>query len=498
MSQREEGALPVAVLKPAWFPRRALPSMAALWWAFPAMAALLVFYLVLVQPLLYPAVNVIVQFRQGAGVAQGDKVRFLGVDLGRVERVALKRGADSGEWVVEAGLNLDGEYLHLLAEDSLFWVERPVVGLSGVRGLDTLTKGTYIGFRPGLSERRSGRFLGSMEPPPTSVLSPDGLRIILESQEKAGLIPGSSVSFRGFQVGQIETVSLSRDSAVVESSAYIFPEFKNLIRANTVFWPMSSLNTGAEIFGFKTLQFDLNLPGLGGVALSTPTNAGPMARQGDRFTLKPQEEAKKKQETWLAFRPNIPLGQVEDGGAAEQIPLRRLTLKWLEPGKLWGKNRREAAGWTIEAEPGLLLAPEAMMHAAMKGEDLALQMDGRVIKGTECSITGDLFLKMIRFRDSGMLPADRPIGEVVAELFQGSGDLADCSILYRSGTGDGRVQGALVRREKLSHEGGAWRIGPEVPVPPGSEHAPVINPQSGKIIGFLGLDDNGYLIRRRP
>ena len=497
MNEKETAPLPEAVIRPVAGHWAGRTRLGLLWWLLPAAAALLVAHIVFLQPILNPAVNVSVDFSEGAGVAKGDKVRFLDIDLGHVERISLVPAPDSSGVTVRVGLKIDREYLQLVTEDSVFWIEKPVIGLGGVRGLDTLTRGSYVGFRPGLSRTPAREFTGEKDPPPSRVISPDGLLVILENQEKAGLVPGAFINFRGFKVGQVESVSLSGDSSTVESRAYIFPEYKNLVRDNTIFWPDSEFKTAYKFMG-SDMSLGLKVPGFVGVSLSTPTEAGAPVKQGGRFRLKSVEETKRAEVEWLSYKPNIPLAPEPDGTAGPLSPVRPVALSWQEAGKLWGKNRKSAQGWALEPSPGVLLMSATIWEAPLRGGDLALSLGGREIKAADFEVSGDDFLKVVRLAKGGERAESAKAQAIGSDLFFAGGETADCAIAYRARSGPDRVMKALLRKEKLVVEGPNWRIATEVPIPPGTEHAPVLVPASGKIVGFLEKDARGFLVRRRP
>ncbi len=136
-----------------------------------------------------------------------------------------------------------------------------------------------------------------------------------------------------------------------------------------------------------------------------------------------------------------------------------------------------------------------MWEAPSRGEDLAMSLGGKEIKAADFEVSGDKFAKVVRLAGgdgSSKAQSDLP------DLFFGENEPVDCAVFYRSKAGPDRMMKALLRKEKLVVDGPNWRIAPEVPIPPGTEHAPVLVPASGKIVGFLEKDARGFMVRRRP
>ena len=86
-----------------------------------------------------------IEFVEGHGIQPGDPVRLRGIDVGVVEHVVLDAALEK----VLVTAKLMRESSRLAREGTLFWIERPQVGLGAVRGLDTVVGPKYIGVQPG-------------------------------------------------------------------------------------------------------------------------------------------------------------------------------------------------------------------------------------------------------------------------------------------------------------------------------------------------------------
>ena len=103
-----------------------------MWWLTAACAAVA---LVLVATAWHSSgPRVTIEFVEGHGLRPGDSVRLRGIDVGIVERVVLNPALDR----VEVTAELMQEASAIAREGTLFWIERPEVALSAVRGLDTV------------------------------------------------------------------------------------------------------------------------------------------------------------------------------------------------------------------------------------------------------------------------------------------------------------------------------------------------------------------------
>jgi len=224
-------------------------------------------------------------FADGTNISQGSKVVYRGVEVGSVQSVEL----DSGLQHVNVIAQLHKPAAGLAREGSQFWIVEPRISVGQVTGLDTLLSGSYIQVAPG-DGAETRRFAGLANPP---VLSPDQGRLIilLESDDAASLGPGSPVSYRGIEVGEIAAVSLPQDGSRVQLEAAITPEHASLVRTNSVFWRTSGVH-----FDLQPLDPKIDISSVeslirGGVAFASPAPAGEPAGANALFELLDQPPA---------------------------------------------------------------------------------------------------------------------------------------------------------------------------------------------------------------
>ena len=94
-----------------------------------------------------------------------------------------------------------------------FWVARPVLGVEGVRGLETALGAHYVAVLPGPPDApRQAEFVALEEPPLSEDEDPGALEIVLQSGERAGLVRGAPVFYRGIPIGTLVSVGLAGDA----------------------------------------------------------------------------------------------------------------------------------------------------------------------------------------------------------------------------------------------------------------------------------------------
>jgi len=133
--------------------------------------------------------RIVVSFLHGHGVEPGAPVRLRGIDVGQVESLIatpdLRR--------IELTLRIAPEADTVAREGTEFWIERPQVSVTQVRGLDTVVGAKYVAVEPGLEDGPPARTFVGRESPPTSVEQLHGVEFSLESDARYGLQVGSPV-----------------------------------------------------------------------------------------------------------------------------------------------------------------------------------------------------------------------------------------------------------------------------------------------------------------
>lgn len=251
--------------------------------------------------------TVTIRFAQGFGLRPGDPVACKGVQIGEVREVRL--AADAQSVIVKAALSRDAS--EIAVEGSRFWVVRPEVSLRGVSGLDAILGPRSLAVEPGpIAAKHLTTFTGLDDAPPLPDPTDGSLLLTLRATRRGSLGPGSPVTYRDVQVGQVLHARLADDATVVELAVAIEPSYAPLVRENTRFFNASGISADWRWFGGLDVRTDsLESVITGGIGLATPNKPGPRVGNGRVFDLADTPDA-----DWLKWQPQIPLRDTAQGG----------------------------------------------------------------------------------------------------------------------------------------------------------------------------------------
>jgi len=281
-------ALPEAKTKST---RRKFPFI----WVVPIISALIAGYLVYKRvyehgPLLT------IRFKDVSGLKPGQTpVRYRGVNIGRVTDIELSR--DGSHALVKC--RLKRPIASLAGEGSAFWIVRPQLGIANITGLSTIITGPHIELLPAGSKPIM-EFEGLENSPIKS--QHEGLNLILLSNHRGSLKPGSPIYYRGIEVGAVQDCRLSTNASSVQIDVFIEHRYTNLIRGDSKFWNVSGFDMKFSLFGGAQINMEsLRSLAAGGITFATPTDPkeGP-AVNGMLFRLydEPRPE-------WLEWTPRM-------------------------------------------------------------------------------------------------------------------------------------------------------------------------------------------------
>ena len=300
------------------------------------------------------ATEIRIQFPAGEGLEVGDPVRYRGISVGEVTSVDLNAGADG----VMVGVRLVGTAKGFAQSGTQFWIEKPRLDLTEVRGLETLLGGRYLAIQPDSSSSTSQtEFVGLAEPPPLPRRN-GSLEIELDAADRAGLVRGAPVTYRGLEVGRIANVGLSNDGATVRIQVVIEPEYAELVRSNSKWWSISGMQFDLGIKGVQLSVDSLASWVRGGIAFATPDQPGERVVTGYRFTL-----AQEPNNEWLGWQPRIAVGQSSAGDRRDLPKPVRVAATW-KASWLGLYRRQSAQTWGLALDDGKLLVPTSFIRAA--------------------------------------------------------------------------------------------------------------------------------------
>lgn len=248
--------------------------------------------------------EITIEFRDGNGVEpRKTALDFQGVAVGMVTAVTLNQELDR----VLVTLRLHRDAAGLAREGSQFWIVRPEIGFSGIRGLDTLFSGPRINLRAGTGPAAT-YFKGLPGPPPVDHPG-DGKVFVLQAERVGTMVAGAPVFFRDVKVGAVESARLAADAASVLVQIRIEPPYVDLVRINTRFWNAGGLSFRVNLLGAELKTTSLSSLVSGGVAFATPDTGrelADVAEEGAIFVLHAEME-----KDWLKWRPSIAIGSAE-------------------------------------------------------------------------------------------------------------------------------------------------------------------------------------------
>jgi paraquat-inducible protein B len=247
--------------------------------------------------------EITIDFADGSGVEAGKTLLdYKGVAAGMAESVELKPGLTG----VRIRVRLKRSAELLAREGAKFWIVRPEIGFSGVRGLDTLVSGVHLDVLPG-NGPPAKNFTG-LDKTPAPDVKDEGRSFLLQTDRLGSLTTGAPVFYREFKVGQVEASRLSEDATSVLIRIHLDAPYVNLVRTSTKFWNTGGFSFKISLFGGAQLK-DTSLESLisGGVAFATPD--GPLAATAPPdsiFTL-----ASEPDKEWAKWTPRIPITSPE-------------------------------------------------------------------------------------------------------------------------------------------------------------------------------------------
>ncbi|MEJ1970948.1 MAG: MlaD family protein, partial [Lacunisphaera sp.] len=240
-----------------------------------------------------------IEFANGASIEAGKTpLLFKGVVVGQVREVALKPQLDG----VIVKVELDEGAGPLAVEGSEFWLSQPEIGLSGVKGLDTLLSGARLIVRAG-SGAPATHFKALPRAPAREGLGA-GRSYTLRTAGLGSLRTGTGVYFRDMKVGVIENFRLSSDSTQVLVDCRILEPYHLLVRVDTRFWNSGGISMKIGLLGANIHSDSLESLVGGGVSFATPEESaeGAVAPEGTVFELHDRPE-----KAWEAWSPKIAL-----------------------------------------------------------------------------------------------------------------------------------------------------------------------------------------------
>ena len=230
-----------------------------------------------------PTIHIV--FDTADGIEGGkSEVRYKNVPVGKVTSVDLTKDRQH----IIATVRLTHGAASIAAKDTVFWVERPRIGVGGVSGLGTLLSGAFIGVDVGTSTDEESEFVG-LEKPPGVSHDQKGTRFKLTTTDAGSLAPQSPVYLDRQNIGSILALDLAPDGKSIDMEVFVAAPYDHLVTTTSVFWNVSGLDVTIDASGLRVNTQSLATVVAGGIELGSRPGVppGPLAPAGYRFTLFP-------------------------------------------------------------------------------------------------------------------------------------------------------------------------------------------------------------------
>ncbi|NVK43388.1 MAG: MCE family protein [Oceanospirillaceae bacterium] len=276
-------------------------------WILPLLAALIAGWLVY-KNYREAGITVEVVFDSAEGLeVNNTKLLYKGLPGGTLTSLRLNEDLRT----VTAVIQVAPEAERLLSANTEFWLVKPQVSLSGVRGLETLLSGYYIGISPG--EGPPARHFRALKEPPPPDKDDEGLYITLFADSAESINRGSRIYFRHIDVGEVVDYRLSDDGGDILIDLYIEPRYAHLVKKNSRFWNASGIQIKANLPKVEVRFGSLAAIIAGGIHFYNAPFESPPAVSGDQFQLYADFEAAEDGiEVELTFPGTAPLSEGTD------------------------------------------------------------------------------------------------------------------------------------------------------------------------------------------
>ncbi|RXF04250.1 intermembrane transport protein PqiB [Pseudoalteromonas sp. PS5] len=251
-------------------------------WIIPIIALLITGWM-LYQHQINKGHTIFIKMNDADGIIAGKtEVRVKSVKVGLVESLKLELNQNA----VVAKVRVLQPYSDLLAEDSSFWVVKPRIDESGISGMNTLLSGVYIELSPGEAKVRSSIFT-LMDEPALISAEVEGKRYKLVASDAEVLDVGSSIFFRNFKIGQVESAHFSVESLKMEYGIFIYSPYNKLITDNAIFWISSGIDFKLSTEGVEVSTGSLAKMIKGGISVDYPPSmpSGKVSTENKSYAL---------------------------------------------------------------------------------------------------------------------------------------------------------------------------------------------------------------------
>jgi len=209
------------------------------------------------------------------------RLRYKGFDAGILKKIHY----DSTNNEVIAELGVDPRFKEILKASSIFWLVRPQLKASEVKGLDALLSGAYFTVQSGDGEEQFEFELANSAP--ALDWSTEGLHLKLTAKSAASLQPGSGIYYQDILVGTVQAVELNKSTPGVSIQIHIQQQYADRVQTHSRFFNVSGVAIKASSSGISINTGSIDSLLSGGIAFVTDNKiSSTMAiENGESFQL---------------------------------------------------------------------------------------------------------------------------------------------------------------------------------------------------------------------
>lgn len=251
-------------------------------WIFPLLAIIVAGWLFWTQ-WQQRGPEIQISFDEAPGIQAGKtKLIYRGVDSGTVESVEL----DENLKRVVVRVRLKSFAYGLATKGTDFWIDRPVVSITELTGLESIIQGNSIQART-----QGGPYewqFNGLPKPPLLPLEPGAFTIKLQADKIPFINRGAPVYHRGIRVGVVRKKDFEADGRPT-LHIYIEKEFYSTVRSSSRFWPIQAASLQVGQHGAKLDITGMDAIVQGGLAFDHFENPGDPANIDALFDISSNE-----------------------------------------------------------------------------------------------------------------------------------------------------------------------------------------------------------------
>ena len=219
------------------------------------------------------------------------KLKFKGFEAGTL--LSTTYDAQTNEVIAELGV--DPRFKNILNQGSIFWLVKPKLKASEIKGIDALFSGVYFAVQLGEGEEQFNFTLADSAPALDWSIA--GLHLTLKADSAGSLQPGSGVYFQEILVGSVQSVLLNEESPGIIIQIHILAEFSNRVQSHSRFFNVSGMTINASASGIKVETGSIDSMLSGGIAFDTDVSikSSAVVKNGEQYQLFASRDESKQQ-----------------------------------------------------------------------------------------------------------------------------------------------------------------------------------------------------------